>query len=262
MDISFIIVNYKSAHLLSACIASIQKNSLDLLTETIIINNDDVALSLNLPKVTVLNQADNLGFAKACNIGARAATGKFIFFLNPDAELLTSNLDVLIDTLGQEDVAIVAPNLLNTENKSQQWSAGSDITPLEILKNNLGIVSSKKIWTSSVPTEAEWVSGAAFMLSKKLFLEIDGFDEHFFMYFEDVDLCRRFRTAGKKIILLPSVKVRHLSGKSRTSHSSQKAQYYFSQNYYLKKHFSPTKALAIHCLKKVVLFLRTYSFFK
>jgi len=98
----------------------------------------------------------------------------------------------------------------------------------------------------------DWVSGGAFAIKKDLFEKIHGFDENFFMYFEDVDLCRRASSVGGKILYLPQFTIRHFGGQSYDDTRKQKVEYYQSQDYYLKKHFSRASAFFIALLRKVL----------
>ena len=239
MEISIIILNYKSEHHLENCIASLQKNLFGISHEIIIINNDSASIKVLAPteNLHIINNKKNDGFAKACNKGAAIAHGKILLFLNPDTKLLSGNVMDLIMAFHDPSVGVVSPQLITTWGEVQEWSVGYELTLAEILRNNLGFVRSKKLWKKDVATQPDWTSGAALAITKDLFEEIEGFDEKFFMYFEDVDLCKRVREKSLKIITLPTIKVLHLCGQSSSSATQQKNYYYASQDYYFKKHF-------------------------
>jgi len=238
--ISFIIVNYKSYSFLKNCLNSIHKNSGDLSYEIIIVNNDDVAL--DFPGIETVNLKKNIGFGAGCNAGAKIAQGEILCFLNPDTEIL-DNIKKIINYFGTDNnMGVIGPKLITRKNKTQQWCAGAETNLWNILRNNLGFPRSKKIWNSQKPVECSWVSGAALFIKKNIFNEARGFDENFFMYYEDEDLCKRVREKGYKIIYFPEFTVRHLCGKSFNSRIKQKKYFYTSMIYYFKKHFWKNKA--------------------
>jgi GT2 family glycosyltransferase len=240
--LSFVIVNYNSKKYLPGCVNSITAALFVFPYEIIIVNNDSKPLILpnTFPPIVILEKNNNIGFAKACNAGARIAKGDLVCFLNPDTEILPKqNIMPLLGLLLENNFSIIGPKLFNdiTSQKPQPWSAGVKITPWNIIKNNLGIVESKKIWNSKKTISADWVSGASMFVKKEDFLLIGGFDENFFMYYEDVDFCKRMLLQKNKIAYFPHYAVLHFSGKSSQEKSLQKSLYFEAQDYYLKKHF-------------------------
>ncbi|EKE20271.1 MAG: glycosyl transferase family protein [uncultured bacterium] len=259
MDISFIIVNYKSKQHLKDCIDSLRAKISDLDWEVIIVNNDREELILfpELGNMHILNHRVNDGFAKACNLGASTARGDILFFLNPDTRILTDNFSEIKKCfLLRGDVGIIAPRLLTENGEAQTWSTGFEINLWGILKNNFGIISDKSLWNVSVETPAAWVSGAAMAIKKSLFENISGFDENFFMYFEDADLCKKLSSTGKIILILPEIQVVHFGGKSSTSDNQQKIAYYASQDYYFKKNTSSLQFYLLKLLRRTFLILK------
>jgi hypothetical protein len=257
MEISIIIVNYQSEVFLKKCLDSLRKNIPTELAEVIVVNNDPVALSLaadyNFFNLRIINQIANVGFAQACNAGAAIANGKFLFFLNPDTELNFSNIYDLIAKLAEPGVGIVAPKLITPKEEAQPWSAGLDINLWSVLKNNIRPSQSKRFWQNNSASQAAWVSGAAMLISKKLFDLCNGFDEKFFMYFEDIDLCKRVRAQGQQILRLPQFSVLHIGSQSYCESKKQKEQYYTSQDYYFKKHFGFCSLFLLRSLRSLML---------
>lgn len=259
MDISFIIVNYKSRQYLKDCIDSLRAKISDLDWEVIVVNNDDKDLTLRpeFENTHILNHCANDGFAKACNLGASKAQGDILFFLNPDTRILTDNFaEIKKCFLLRKDVGIIAPRLLTENRKSQRWSAGFEINLWNILKNNFGLITDKNLWNVSTETQASWVSGAAMAIRSSLFKNISGFDENFFMYFEDADLCKKVSSAGKIILILPEIQVLHLGGRSTSDENQQKIAYYEAQDYYFKKNTSPLQFYMLKLLRKTLLALK------
>jgi len=185
--------------------------------------------------VQIVNLPANDGFAKACNAGAQLARGDILFFLNPDTLLSDSNLAELLAVFNDSSVGIAGPKLILPTGASQPWSAGNEINFWSLLKNNLKIIPNNSSCPTDTVSEVDWVSGAALAISKKVFNLLGDFDENFFMYFEDVDLCKKVKNQALSILALPSVQVIHLGGQSFLDSSLQKKYYYESQDYYFKK---------------------------
>lgn len=250
---TFIIVNYRSERCIERCIASIyEKVSPEIDFEIIVVNNDKEKkpeeLIKNYPDVKAVSSGGNVGFGAANNLGAKLAKWEYLVFLNPDVEILSSKAEAVLEEFKKdESIGAIGVRLVTPEGKVQKWCAGYEINIIDLARNNLGFPKSQKIWKSKIKKEADWVSGTAFFISKKLFGEIGGFDENFFMYFEDIDLCKRIRNVGKKILYFPNFCVRHKSGESYQDKKTQKKDYYKSQEYYFKKHFGvwPMKLVKI-----------------
>jgi N-acetylglucosaminyl-diphospho-decaprenol L-rhamnosyltransferase len=250
-QISFIIVNYKSEGYLKRCFASIFKNAENSEKEIAIVNNCDDLISAS-ENVRIINIPENKGFGNACNIGAKGAKGKILCFLNSDTELISNNLEKIISEFqSNKKVSIIGAKLVDENRNIQEWCAGKEITLSDIIGNNLGFKRSKKIWESKNPVECAWISGACLFIRKELFEKLNGFDENFFLYFEDIDLCKRARNLGYKILYHPEFIVKHFGGKSFNSEKKQKKLFYESQDYYFQKHFGRIQAKIIKMLRKI-----------
>ena len=262
MDISVIIINYKSERFLEECIASLELALRDISYEIIIVNNDSVILEDILKPKTqnlrILNRKANDGFAKACNAGAKISNGKFLFFLNPDTKVHPENISALFSTLSEEGTGVSAPRLILPNGKPQPWSNGRAITFWTLLGNNLGLAKNKNASLTDQSHETDWVSGAALAIPKKLFAMHNGFDENFFMYFEDIDLCRRVKMSGYKILSLPQIEVLHIGGQSYNETQKQKLHYYQSQDYYFKKHFGFATSKAVSTMRSLSFLLERF----
>ncbi|HOW60515.1 MAG TPA: glycosyltransferase family 2 protein [Candidatus Moranbacteria bacterium] len=256
MDVSFIIINYRSRNFLENCIKSIFKYATNFSFEVIIINNDREALEkiLDSYDLKIVENNLNKGFSHASNLGAEKATGKILFFLNADTELTDYNIIDIKNSFNDPLIGAAAPKLILPNGHPQSWGAGYEITFWDIIKNNLGYIKSKAVWFKQEISEVDWASGAALAVSKEVFEKCHGFDENFFMYFEDVDLCRRIRNMGKKIILFPNAHVIHNGGQSKLNAKKQKEQYYLSQDYYFKKNFGTIYYFMIRTIRSIFLF--------
>ncbi len=237
MDLSFIIVNYQSEKYLLKCLSSIKEKVLDVNYETIVVNNGIYDLEVSLPsEVEIVNMKKNIGYGAGCNAGAKIAKGDILCFLNPDTEILSNNMgDILKKFSNNKQLGVIGPKLLRENGKTQWWCAGKEFTFWRLIKNNLGLIDSKKIWESEKEILADWVSGAALFIQKEIFEKIRGFDENFFMYFEDEDLCRRIRILGYKVLYYPNFIIYHAGGKSRKNIFKQKMQFFKSMAVYIGK---------------------------
>lgn len=238
MDISVIILNYRSQQYLPDCLKSLAKFLQNISYEIIIINNDSCSITsiLASKNIQIKDTGCNLGFAKACNLGAKIANGKILLFLNPDTKILYGKVKLVLNEINNPDIGIISPLILSPNGEIQKWSSGFAISLWSIIRNNISLSKDKSLWNNSSTINPDWVSGVAMFIKKTTFDAIGGFDENFFMYFEDVDLCKRVKALGLNIKILSNIKVLHLEGKSSTSKSLQKKIYYSSQDYYFKKH--------------------------
>lgn len=239
--LSVIIVNYKSADLLKKCVSLVlEKIKENFLEEIIIVNNDEkekeALVFENKLKIRIINNARNVGFGAGNNIGVKFAKGDILLLLNPDTEIISENIEAVFSLFEQnEDVAVIGSQLRLDNNEIQPWSVGQEITLFDLIKNNFGLIKSQKIWQAEEKKEVDWVSGTALFIRRDMFENVGGFDENFFMYFEDMDLCKRIKKSGKKIIYNPNFSVRHFGGRSYQEKFFQKKDYYKAQEYYFKK---------------------------
>lgn len=242
MKLSIIIVNYRSRAYLEKCLNSVfAKISTGSAFEVLVVNNgvkdEAEGLAEIFSGVKIIQNTKNNGFGGANNLGAKEAQGEFLFFLNPDAEILSANCSEVITELETDpDLGALGVKLVDAKGNVQKWLAGGEISLWNILKNNLGRITDEKYWRSSQKTAVFWVAGTAFFIRRTLFLQLGGFDEQFFLYFEDADLCQRARNLGKKVMYFPAFSVLHHGGKSFSEKNKQKKEYYLSQDHYFKKH--------------------------
>lgn len=238
--LSIIIVNYQSRNHLEKCLESLNKFFAEK-PQIVVVNNDrgeDLGnLKTSYPFFTLINNPENVGFGRAHNQGASVSRGEVLLFLNPDTEIIKGDIKSVLENLNSRGIGILGPQLLNQHDKVQPWSLGKEISLARLLKNNLGFYNDhKRLWESREKVEVGWISGAALFIKKSLFQKLGGFDENFFLYFEDVDLCQRARQTGEKVVFSPFFKIRHFEGGSNFPKGERKKQYYKSQLYYFEKH--------------------------
>jgi len=251
IELSIIIVNYQSAIYLKKCIASVFDRVRNISFEIIVVNNSRDAIN-GISDIKIIDAKENLGFGNGQNLGAKNASGKILWLLNADTEVLSEDIRGIMKEV--DGTGVVGPKLLDNSGETQSWSAGVEPTFWDLVKNNLGIKASQKIWQSPKKREADWVSGTSLFIRKDVFQKLGGFDEKFFMYFEDIDLCKRVREAGYKVIYFPEFTIRHFGGKSFENSELQKKYYYQSQDYYFEKHFGKFKSSLVKLLRKLFIF--------
>jgi GT2 family glycosyltransferase len=167
----------------------------------------------------------NGGFSHGCNVGWRSGRAPYVLFLNPDARIDAASLDVLVQALEQGgELGAVAPRIVHSDggpDYSQRRFPRLRSTYARALF--LHRVFSAATWTDELvrdpqayaaPGRPEWVSGACVLVRRTALEELDGFDEGFFMYCEDIDLCRRLRAAGHGLAYEPKAVVTHEGGAS------------------------------------------------
>ena len=205
----------------------------------------------NFHRVKLIASRRNLGFARANNIAAKKARGKYLQFLNSDTLVKDDALAKMVKFSEKHPRAgILGPKLVLKSGKVQPFSAGYKLSLGQTFKikiaaflANIGVSPSflaklsLEYWDWSRPRKLDWVTGAALMIRKEIFERLTGFDTKFFMYFEDQDLCLRAKNLGYEIWILPQAKIIHLGGKSIKLDALRKKYYYQSQDLFFKKHF-------------------------
>lgn len=256
---SLITVNYQSASALGRMLRSLPSDYF-LNGEVIIVNNDGTEAGLlsrmfqSRERVRILESKSNIGFSSACNRGAWDAEGEILLFLNPDTRLISGSLIPWLEDVSGNENVIIAPSLLQNGH-DEAWSSGRTISPWQILFQNILPVS--KIWFLLSRESLGWVSGAAFAIRRTDFRDLGGFDESFFLYYEDVDLCRRAKEEGFSIRLNKRVSFSHSGGRSHnTGRDAQKQAYFASQDAYVKKYYGTGWSSLLRSLRLFRLFFR------
>jgi GT2 family glycosyltransferase len=229
-DLSVIIVNWRSADYLKKCLKSVFANAAGLSLEVIVIDNASYdgcgeMIAREFPEVRFFQSPENLGFARANNLGFEHSSGKNLLFLNPDTEIVGSALQEMLASLERTPTAgIVGPKLLNSDLSIQTSCIQRFPTVLnqfldsEYLRARFPrarIWGMRPLWErSGEPTEVEVISGACLMIKRDAFEQSGMFSPRYFMYSEDVDLCYEVRRLGRKILFAGKVTVIHHGGRS------------------------------------------------
>ncbi|WP_421658854.1 glycosyltransferase family 2 protein [Leptothermofonsia sp. ETS-13] len=247
--VSIILVNYNGMDVIENCLRSLQQFFQAIPYEAIVVDNASQDGSPDLveqtfPQVYLIRLMENRGFGAGNNIGAKTANGEFLFFLNTDTQLTSDILPTLVTLMKEHpDVGIIGPKLLNPDGSLQLSTAWSisitgEFKTLQQLKDYESSYHQAAIARRFDQThEVDVVVGAAFLIRKTLFETLGGFDESFFMYFEESDLCQRAQYLGWKILYTPAVSLIHIRGHSTDKIAGQMAiEYRRSQLYYYQKH--------------------------
>lgn len=209
-DLSVIIVNYNTAELLAICLRSIEADA-PRKTEIVVVDNASRDNSVKLvrkdfPKVYLIANKNNVGFAKANNQAVKVTTGRYLYFLNPDTELKPGALQAMRNFMDSHpDIGLAGTRIVNPDG-SPQPSVETHYPGERSAKNDL----------IDLKGEIAWVLGASMIMRRNLFNELRGFDEAFFLYGEEQDLCLRVRKAGFPIGYIPDAVVVHWGGQSET----------------------------------------------
>jgi len=233
IDLSVIIISFNTRDVLRRCLTSLVQeiaSTPGYATEVLVVDNnsrDNSAemVQTDFPQVQFLPSATNLGFAGANNLAIRHARGRYIVLLNSDAFLQPGSLLLAAQHMDSTPAAGLGGARLLGEDGTWQPSARSFPTPLHELLMLTGLAarypSSKffghndRTWADPMhPAQADWVPGAFSIIRCSVLEEVGLFDENFFLYYEEVDLCRRIRAAGYQIWYWPDVAVVHIGGES------------------------------------------------
>ncbi len=234
-EVSIIIVSYNAVDWIRICLDSIAADP-DCRKEVFVVDNASTdgsvaLLERNYPWIHLLANGENRGFAAANNQVLPLCRGKFIFFLNPDTKVGDGALKKLISFMeAKPSIGLAGSRLLSPDEKPQESFSyrypGQSYTTTEL---------------TGLPGSIAWVLGASMMARAEVLRKVGAFDEKFFLYGEEQDLCLRIRKAGYEIGYCPEAVVVHLGGHSeRTSSSTElwtkktRAEYLFYRKHYLR----------------------------
>jgi GT2 family glycosyltransferase len=221
MDLSVIVVSYNTKELLANCLESLKEQKRKTELEVIVIDNASPDGSATLvkekfPWVKLVINEKNLGFATAVNQGVRESSGENIFLLNSDTRFKKGALKALLDFTAEIGPAIIGARLINPDGTVQSSVFRLPTLKGAVLEYWLGKKDyfSKYVPSGNESQEVEAVSGGAMLISREIIEKIGFLDERYFMYFEDLDYCRRAREAGFKVFYLPTAEIVHEHGAS------------------------------------------------
>ncbi|MGC9001061.1 glycosyltransferase family 2 protein [Caldisericum sp.] len=255
LDFSIILVTYNSEDFIRECLESIYntiKNT-KFSFEVIVVDNNSqdatVKMLRDFPEVKLIKNKENLGFSRANNLAFENSKGKILFFLNPDTKIISSEIfeEVYKIFSTNSGIGAIGVKLVDEKGKAALsgfsfepwWSAILSLLSMQFI--DFRIIKDehllKKINNLNHPVEVDWVSGGAMFISREVYSKVSGFDSNFFLYSEDVDICKRIKDRGLKILFLPYIYVLHY-----TSHSSKNFERRIDYRYrslllYAAKHY-------------------------
>jgi len=210
--VSIVIPVFNNARLTIECLLSIVEGGSDLPFEVIVVDNGSTDATKELlaavPNLGRLRNEENTGFGPACNKGADAARGRYLVFLNNDAQVKAGWLPALLKPFSEfEHVGAVGPKVLFPDGRLQD--AGSAVNA-DCTTSLIGLFDDPDLPRFNYSREVEYVSGVCLMIEAERFRKLGGFDDDFApAYYEDVDLCLRLRQKGLRIVYQPSATVVH-----------------------------------------------------
>ncbi len=251
--VDVIIVTYNSVRDIERCLSSVLAYNNRYRYRITIVDNASSdgtpeLIITRYPGISLFSSKTNLGFARRNNQAIGQTQGKYVIFLNPDTEVKKGALDALIEFLdGNPDVGAVGPKLLNPDG-SIQLTGNTFPSLRNLLIETLFLdrlfprsrfLGEHKLswWGRKAPAPVDWVMGACLALPRDVGDQVGWFDENFFMYFEETDLCRRIRDAGHQVYYIPTAEVIHYGGNGIKAYSGLKVIFWHqSLFYYFKKY--------------------------
>jgi GT2 family glycosyltransferase len=279
MKVSAILVNYNAGEELRRALQSIADEMHRQPWEAVVVDNASTDGSQRLvrefaPHARLIMNPANVGFARAVNQGLAATTAPRVLIMNPDCRLVAGAIVALNAVLDQHDFcAIAAPRILNPDG-SLQGSARGDpdvLTGLFGRSAVLGrllpglpaarrnVVSESALRSGQQSVVVDWLSGACMLAQRAALKRVNGFDERYFLYWEDADLCRRLRAAGYHVRYVPGATAIHRVGhSSRTARAASIRAFHDSAYLYYATHNAPERMRARRALAKMILASRQW----
>ena len=250
--LSIVIVTYNSKGDLENVLRSLTQPAPEVDHDVVVVDNASTDgtpayLRERWPGIGVIASEANVGFAKANNLAVRATVSELVLLLNPDTIVPPGVVDRLVSTLDtRRDVAIVGPRIVDGQGRAE-LSFGAMMTPWSELRQKLLVRGNDRglpPFSTAVDRmtrrthEVDWVSGACLMIRRADLDAVGGFDERFFMYTEDVDLCASVRLRGRSVLFTADSEVVHLRGRSAASAARATAEAYRRSQiaFYAKHH--------------------------
>jgi len=263
--VSVCVVNWRTANETIKLAASLEAGAGGLPFELCVVDNDSGDGSVErigeaVPWAIVVRMGRNAGFGSGINRAVAEARGEYLFILNPDTTVSAGAIHRLVEFLdASPEVALAAPLMVDAHGTRHASARRFPTVGAAIFRNTfMGRLFPGNRYTHEYlmddlatdrPTEVDWVSGSAMMIRRSDFEAVGGFDEGFFMYCEDIDLCKRLWGSGRKVVFVPDARVEHKIGAS-----SDKVQgpmilaHHRSMLRYYRKHIAPTVPAALRPL--------------
>jgi GT2 family glycosyltransferase len=272
--LSAILVNYNAGDELRRALQSIADEIQGQAWEAVVVDNASIdgshaIVSEFVPLASMIANAENIGFARAVNQGIAVTSAPRVLIMNPDCRLVAGAVAALGAELDQHDFcAVVGPRILNPDG-SLQGSARGDPNMLTGLFGRTALLGRLMPWAASsrrnVVSDAairsghasvvvDWLSGACILARREALAKVNGFDERYFLYWEDADLCRRLRAAGYHVRYVPGATAIHRVGQSsRTARAAAIRAFHASAYLYYITHNAPRRLQPKRALARMIL---------
>jgi GT2 family glycosyltransferase len=261
-EFAAVLVNYNAGPELERALRSIVDEMVGHAWEAVVVDNMSSDGSADLatqfgPGVTLVRNTDNVGFARGVNQAVAATTAPYVLIMNPDCRLMAGAMRTLRAALdAHPQCAIVGPRILNPDGTVQGSARGDPdmltglfgrtaflrhLVPfLHVAKRN--ILDNEAIRSGDPTIVVDWLSGACMLARREAFDAVSGFDERFFLYWEDADLCRRLRARGFDIRYVPGATAIHRVGQSSSSARASAIRAFHESAYlYYATHVAPAR---------------------
>ena len=258
-DVTAILVNYNAGNELTVALRSIQSDCAEVEWEAVVVDNassdNSAAIVETFPRATLIRNPANVGFGRAVNQAAAVARAPRLLLVNPDCRLVSGAISTLRSVLDAEpSCAVVGPRIFDPDGTVQGSARGDPdmmtglfgrtgalrvLLPfLPVARRNVVVEDAVRTGASSVVVD--WLSGACMLIRRDAFTAAGGFDERFFLYWEDADLCRRLRNRGFQVRYVPGASAVHQVGRSsQTARRSSIRAFHASAYLYYATHVAP-----------------------
>ena len=246
MKLSVVILNYNVRYFLHQCIVSVRRATKNIETEIIVIDNassDDSCQMVKeyFPNITLIQNTENVGFSKANNQAVKVAKGEYVCILNPDTAVSEGTFEKCLGiSESSEKIGAIGVYLLDGTGNFLPESKRNVPTPLVSLLKMMRFT--KKYYASKLAAEATGsvpvLVGAFMFLKRKVYNQVGGFDEDYFMYGEDIDLSYKIEQAGYKNHYIGSTETLHYKGESTQKDTAYLDRFYGAMQIFYKKHFN------------------------
>jgi N-acetylglucosaminyl-diphospho-decaprenol L-rhamnosyltransferase len=252
-DLAVIVVSTDQAHWLERCLPSVVERAQGLELDLVVVDNGERGDVLGLADARLI-RCENRGFAHANNVALATCDARWVLFLNPDTEVLEGSLADLVTELdGRPAVGVAGVRQVDAEGEltptMRRFPSGTrafgDALGLERLPARPGWLGERELRLERYDSEFEsdWTIGSFLLARGEALAKVGGFDERFFLYSEEVDLCLRVRKAGWKVVHLPSLTILHHGSSGRVVDPRLASQSAWAQVQYARKNLSsPTRA--------------------
>jgi len=221
--VSAIVLNYRTPLDAVQCVKNLRRQTIKDQIEIIVVDNhsDDDSIGIlhvrlaDIPNVRIIEAAENLGYGRGNNLGERYATGDYILIVNPDTEPQSDALERFIEVLEKDtEIGIIAPKLVFPDGTVRDsYRTFPTMFDIVIKRTVLRHIFHERLRRylqherdPNYVRDTDWVAGACLFLRRSFFEELGGFDERFFLFFDDTDFCRRCWELGKRVVYYPDIK--------------------------------------------------------